>query len=88
MGKVIQLNAFRALQALQETQDQNEEEICLDNLVEEWTDSLIFKLKEIENEMGREAAYHFYSRFCGQNLDMTRLIVDIYLDESLDDISL
>lgn len=72
MGEVIHLNSIK---------NQSDEEICLDSIVESWTDSLVSKVQEIYRLYGVESAYHFFSRLTGHEMEMTKMIVDIYLDE-------
>ena len=56
------------------------DDLCIDTLVEEWTNVLHKKIVEIHGELGAYAAYQFHHRLCGTDISMSKNIVDIVMD--------
>ena len=66
--------------SLDNYREPQEEEACIDELVSDWTEALHNKLIEIINELGYETACQFHHRVCGTDLQISRRIVSIILE--------
>lgn len=71
MGKIIQLSDYQSKDSI------------IDNETINCIKFLVCKLYEIKNKHGKEAAYELYSRLTYRDLQESKDIVDIYLDDSI-----
>ena len=57
------------------------EDVCIDDIVEKWSDLIDDQVLDVESKYGIEAAYQFYHRITGNDLSKSRIIVDIILSK-------